>query len=231
VPFGRSAIAPYIRVVPVASQIGIENGAASWDTGFVPLNMTLKTAGGVAPFGSDTNGVLNYISANLVWLMGGGGVKFNADFVTNWTGYPVGAILQSAVDLKTFFYNSLANNPNDPDSVTTGWIPFYPLGNPTGLAASSPAPGTYNDVVVAATTGFVDVDTTGGDVTFTGMTAGANGQLVKVSNTGPNLLNLNSLDGGSLAANQYRLPASLSFTQYGGQSFRYSTVAALWIPV
>jgi len=53
VPFARDAVAPYIRVVPVSSQIGIQNGAASWATGFVPLNMTLKTAGGTAPFGSD----------------------------------------------------------------------------------------------------------------------------------------------------------------------------------
>lgn len=231
VPFGRDAVAPYIRVVPIPSQTGIQPGAASWATGFVPLNMTLKTAGGIAPFGEDMNGVLNYITQNLVWLCAGGGFVFNADFVTNWGGYPIGAVLRSVSNAATCFYNTTANNANNPDVDPTGWASFSLLSTPINLQTNTPAAGTFNNVAVGSNIGFLDVNTAAGDVIFTGMTAGRDGQIVVVSNTGPNLLTLNGNDAGSTAANRYRQATNLSYTQYDGRAYRYSVQCGFWIPM
>ena len=51
------------NVIPVASQIGITGGAASYTDGFPPLTMTPVAAGGIPPSGKDMNGVIYTISA------------------------------------------------------------------------------------------------------------------------------------------------------------------------
>lgn len=231
VAFGRSATPPYIHEVPIESQITITPGAASWETGFVPLNMTLKTAGGVAPFGNDVNGVLNYISANVVWLCAGGSFVFNQNIVDNNGGYPVGAVLRSASDPSQYFYNSVADNANDPDSVSTGWIKFSPLASPTGHQVEAPAAGTYNNFSLDEGVGFLDVDTTAGDVVITGFDVAnvADGRILTVTNTGPNLLTLAALNGGSSSGNQLRAPSDLSFTQNDGMSIRRSATIGKWV--
>lgn len=234
VPFGRDAIAPYIRVVPIASQISVKPGAASWETGFVPLNMTLKTGGGIAPFGSDMNGVLSYITQNLVWLCAGGAFEFNTDIVTAWTGYPEGAILRSAVDPSRYFYNTLADNandPDDPDSVLTGWVAFSPVSAPTALQTEAPVAGTYDDFALDNGVGFLDIDTAAGDVFITGFEVDnvLDGQIVVVTNTGANLLTLPALNGGSGVENQFRFPFDLSYSANDGGAVRYSAAIGKWI--
>lgn len=229
VAFGRDAMSPYIRVVPVPSQEGIQDGAASWATGFVPLNMTLLTSGGIPPFGSDANGVLNYISANVAWVAAGGTYVFNSQVVANAGGYPLGAIIRSAVTPSQFFYNPTNGNTNDPDSVPTAWIPFSPLSTPTTLLASSPAPGTYNNVAVSHSVGAYDVNTAAGDVNITGITAGSDGQILTVTNTGANLLTLMALNGGSIGANQFRFAADLSIPQNDSLTIRYIAAVGKWL--
>lgn len=92
--------------------------------------------------------------------------------------------------------------------------------------------GSTDNLVLDLTTGFLELDTTAGDAVVTGITPPAlNGQIIIVSNTGANLLTLAALNGGSVAANQVRLPADLTLTQYGGVTLRYSTALALWIPM
>jgi hypothetical protein len=229
VPFARDATAPYIREVPIASQIGIENGAASWITGFVPLNMTLKTAGGVAPFGNDTNGVLNYISHNVAWLAAGGTFHYNADVITYSTGYGAGAILQSVTDPLNFYMNLVDDNTADPDSDPTNWIMFSPAAAPLAYDEQALSAGTHNDLAVAPTVGFLDIDTTAGDVVITGFSAGErDGQVLTVSNTGPNLLTFDALTG-SATENQLRIPTALSYLLNDGMTFRYSVAIGKWV--
>jgi hypothetical protein len=228
VPFAVDATAPYIRVVPIDSQIGIENGAASWRTGFVPLNMTLRTAGGVAPFGSDMNGVMNYISANIAWAAAGCGFVFNQDVVDNWTGYPEGAVIRDASDPSKFLYNILADNPNNPGIDLTGWVSFNPLSTPTDQQIELPAAGTTNNLAVGRNVGFLDIDTTAGNVTLTGITAGSDGQILVVTNVGANLLTLAALNTGSSSANRFRMPSDLSFVLNDGMSLRYSSQVGKW---
>jgi hypothetical protein len=229
VPFGRDAVDPYIHEVPVPSQESITPGAASWATGFVPLNMTLLTEGGVPPFGSDINGVLNALSANLVWLVAGGTFTFNSDIVDNSGGYPEGAIIRSATTPSQFFYNTVDGNSNDPDSVTTGWIPFSPLSTPTDQQVDIPSAGTYDNVTVGKNVGAYDVDTTDGNVTITGITAGSDGQILTVTNTGPNLLTLAALNAGSASANRFRFAADLSIPQNDSLTIRYIVAVGKWL--
>lgn len=169
------------NVIPVPSQIGITPGAASFNDGFPPQTMISLVSGGIPPSGLDFNGIFYLISAYCSWLQGGGWFQYDADFVTLNTGYGVGAILQSAVDPSQFFYNTLADNPNDPDSVTTGWVSYSPIGAPTGTQAQNVAAGAQV-VAVTAATGFLDLTPNAGATTITNLTGGNVGQSVTVCN-------------------------------------------------
>jgi hypothetical protein len=65
--WGQNAGGPFIRPIPVDSQIGINAGFASLNDGFPPLTMTPIAAGGVPPFGQDMNGILNQITEIQQW--------------------------------------------------------------------------------------------------------------------------------------------------------------------
>lgn len=112
------------NTVPVASQIGITPGAASYTDGFPPLTMTAVSQGGVPPSGLDFNGVFNEISAPVLWQCAGAGFPFDATFAAAVGGYPVGARVLRA-DGSGYWFNSVDNNSTNPDTGTapTGWNP------------------------------------------------------------------------------------------------------------
>lgn len=108
--------------IPVPSQIGIVDGRASWTTGFVPLNGTPLSAGGVAPFETDFNGIFNQITAIQQWQSAGGIFKYDSDFSTAIGGYPKGCVLAKANNSGSWF-NLADNNTTNPDSVgSANWI-------------------------------------------------------------------------------------------------------------
>lgn len=123
-PFANSGTK---NTIPVASQIGITNGAASYTDGFPPLTMTPIAAGGTPPFGQDMNGALFAISAHTVFANAGGQYQFDSALATAVGGYAVGAVLQSNDGLSAY-YNILAGNTTDfnstPASIGVSWIPF-----------------------------------------------------------------------------------------------------------
>lgn len=127
--------------IPNDSQIGITAGRASYTDGFPPLTRTPLAAGGVPPFGTDFNGVLNDITAAIRWSQAGAGYPFDATFNTAITGYPKGArILNSTFD--GFWLNTTDGNSTNPENTTsalTGWVPagFYGVTALTGLSGSS----------------------------------------------------------------------------------------------
>lgn len=119
-------------------------------------------------------------------------------------------------------------------------VPPIPLGAPgtvltsNGLTAATPptfqpaaggagayityvaAAGASNNVNPAgfgAGVGRVDVDTSAGPASFTGWIAGTDGQQVLVGITGANPLDINALNAGSLAANQFRENADTTYLQ------------------
>lgn len=117
-PFANSGTK---NIIPVASQIGITPGAASYTDGFPPLTMTPVASGGVPPFGADFNGVLNAITLIQQWQSAGGVYPFNSTFATAIGGYPKGAILEKASGTG-YWVNQADNNTVNPDTVGTNWI-------------------------------------------------------------------------------------------------------------
>lgn len=127
--------------VPNDSQIGITAGRASYTDGFPPLTRTPLAAGGVPPFGTDFNGVLNDITAAVRWNQSGAGYPFDSSFNAAISGYPKGAKIPSST-LDGFWLNTVdgnATNPENTTSATTGWVPsgFYGFTSISGLSGSS----------------------------------------------------------------------------------------------
>ena len=108
--------------IPVASQIGITPGAASFTDGFPPLTRTPVASGGVPPAGLDMNGILYDVSAIVQWANGGAGYVYDAAFSTAVGGYAQGArVLRS--DGNGYWLNTVDNNTTAPESGGAGWVP------------------------------------------------------------------------------------------------------------
>lgn len=120
-PFGASAGGAYIRSIPLASQIGIVDGAASLTDGFVPLNATPIGAGGIPPDVRDMNGILNAATAWARWVGAGGQVAYDAALSTAIGGYPKGAVLIHGTTAGLFWVSTADNNVTNPDAGGAGW--------------------------------------------------------------------------------------------------------------
>ena len=126
-PWANSAANPtYVRTIPIPSQIGIQNCAASWTDGFPPQTFTPASAGGCPPFGQDFNGVLQVISQWLRWSQAGGQVNYDSSFSSSIGGYPKGAILGNATTVGCFWISTVDNNLSNPDAAGAGWTPACP---------------------------------------------------------------------------------------------------------
>lgn len=127
--------------IPNDSQIGVTAGRASYTDGFPPLTRTPLAAGGVPPFGTDFNGVLNDVTAAVRWSQAGAGYPFNTAFNTAIGGYPKGARIPNST-LDGFWLNTTDGNSTNPENTTsalTGWVPsgVYGVTSITGLSGSS----------------------------------------------------------------------------------------------
>lgn len=128
IPFGEDAGGGYIRTIPTASQIGINDGFASLADGFPPLNATPKAGGGIPPFIQDMNGILHQVTQWSRWQAAGGGIYFDPAFAASIGGYPAKAVLASATTPGRFWQNQVEGNLADPDVSPSGWLP---IGNST----------------------------------------------------------------------------------------------------
>lgn len=139
--FGSNAGTNYINVVPVASQIATNPGFASFTDGFVPLNDTPISAGGIPPRIKDINGAFNSLSAWSQWYQAGGAITYDSTFQSAVGGYPKGAIVLSTVTAGLYWRSTADNNTTNPDSGGAGWVSAYAgrLLNVQIFAAS----GTY----------------------------------------------------------------------------------------
>lgn len=125
--WAANAGAGFIRTVPVDSQIGVQDGAASFTDGFVPDNFNPIAAGGVPPFGQDFNGLENIITRWEQWFQAGGPIVYNSAFSAAIGGYPMGAQLQSTVTVGLFWVSTAENNTTNPDSGgAANWAAFVP---------------------------------------------------------------------------------------------------------
>ncbi|MGX5803488.1 hypothetical protein ACWGS9_19885 [Bradyrhizobium sp. Arg314] len=155
IPFAASANPSFIRNVPVASQIGIVNGAASLTDGFPPLNFLPVGSGGVPPFGQDMNGILKQITQWSQWAGAGGLVPYDSVFSSAIGGYPQGALLAGAT-AGVVWLSTVDDNTSDPDTGGAHWINIgaqassIMVGVDTGsanvlTATVTPVPSAYAD--------------------------------------------------------------------------------------
>ncbi|EPL4123873.1 gp53-like domain-containing protein [Citrobacter amalonaticus] len=96
------------------------DNTASYESGFPPITMILKSAGGLPPKGQDMNQILYELSALGRWSSTGALNTFDSAFATAIGGYPSGAFVLGD-DLKTVYRCTTDGNTSDPNSVTTGW--------------------------------------------------------------------------------------------------------------
>ena len=106
-----------------------------------------------------------------------------------------------------------------------------------GLVSSSTriqqsiASGTYNDFNPGGgwpNCAILEMDTTAGNITLTGLAAGGNFQMVLITNIGANTLTLSSLNVGSLAANRFRANADRAIAANDCALVTYVPVSNVW---
>lgn len=134
----------YVRDIPEQSQVGVQDGAASLETGFPPDTFTQLVAGGSPPFGQDFNGILRQITTNQQWMQAGGGWAYDLNFSTDVGGYPKGAIIRSSIVLGRQWYSLVDNNTTNPDDPLTSanWAPVgIAPGAPVASFSSTVLPG------------------------------------------------------------------------------------------
>jgi hypothetical protein len=222
------------NVIPEASQISIDPGAASLNDGFPPLTMIPRASGGIPPSGLDFNGAFNLITQSIRWAHAGGSYAWNSAFAldSNVGGYPKGAVLSRA-DLTGFWLNTVENNATNPDATdgsAAGWVPGYNYGvTPiTGLTNAnvtlSPLQAAKNSITLAgALTGSINivfptwtkewtvVNNTTGNFTITATTAGGTGVTLasgatKITGDGTNItLPAVSIAAGTLPTHAMQL--------------------------
>lgn len=194
-PWGADAGGSYIRAVPVDSQIGIQNGAASLTDGFPPLTFTPIDAGGVPPFGEDMNGILNQITAWTQASNAGIVAPWDAAFSTAIGGYPNGAIVQSTATTGKMWISTLDDNTSNPDAGGANW-------------------SAWPDVLIQAQAGNYILDTGAADIYVAtlvpAITAYALGVPYRVkianTNTGACTLNINAVGAKSIKARDGSAP-------------------------
>lgn len=146
IPFASAAGGGYVRTVPEASQVGVQNGAASLTTGFPPLNWLPVGAGGVPPFGQDMNGILRQVTQWNRWQAAGSLSPYNSSFSTAIGGYPLGAVLSSATP-GSVWLNAVDDNTTNPDAGGADW---FLIANATSIQSSeyvyAVAGGTANAI-------------------------------------------------------------------------------------
>lgn len=232
-PFADDAADPgYITYpLPVASQIAITPGAASLTDGFPPLTMQDPASqGGVPPFGQDMNGILRMLSAYCVWLQAGMGFYYSAAFATANSGYAVGAQLQSTTNDALQWLNTLDGNMTDPDDpdYAVGWIALTAGGVYLSTTAAAGSNHDFNPPGFTPAVSYIDIDTTAGNATITGIDGGFNGRKLIITNTGASLLTL-AITGSSAPENQFRLPSDFFVVQNQSVALEYVEGITKWI--
>lgn len=136
VPFGANGPREAITATTPSG-----SNQASYDQGFPPITMTLKSAGGLPPKGQDMNQILYEGSTFDRYFAAGGSYPYDASFATGIGGYPLGARVLNSVK-SGFWVNTIEDNTANPENTTaalTGWVPQESPGITTisGLSSSS----------------------------------------------------------------------------------------------
>jgi hypothetical protein len=244
--WAQGAGGAYVRTPPFPSSA--TPGAASFNDGFPPTNMTL---GGIPPFGQDENGILRLETQWSQWLQMGGPVPYDATFQGQVGGYPAGSLISSASTLGLFWFSTTDNNVTNPDASGAGWTSDQPGVFPqtgaqlqytnattltlapfrggylwvNGLNYPVPASLTVSNGGLAATTlYYIYAKVTGGALALdtpstTGYTVGSNGIPVKSGDATRTLVGIAYTNGSSQFVSQ---DGSLQVRSYFGRVLQRS---------
>lgn len=143
VPFGSNGPREAITATTPSG-----SNQASYDQGFPPITMTLKSAGGLPPKGQDMNQILFEQSSFNRYFAAGGGYVYDSAFSTAVGGYPSGALIPFS-DSTGYWLNTVDGNTINPENTTsalTGWVPAASAGFCvlSGLSSSGVSVGTLN---------------------------------------------------------------------------------------
>ncbi|MEB0359548.1 pyocin knob domain-containing protein [Citrobacter freundii] len=96
------------------------DNTASYEQGFPPITMILKSAGGLPPKGQDMNQILFELSSLARWSSTGALGAFDSNFATAINGYPSGSLIISD-DGNTIYVNTTEGNTANPNFSVSGW--------------------------------------------------------------------------------------------------------------
>lgn len=149
---------------PILATTPAGDNTASYDSGFPPITMTLKSAGGLPPKGQDMNQILYELSSLARWSSAGAINSYDSTFATAISGYPSGAMVISD-DGNTIYINTTNSNTTNPNTGGAGWKPFLQylgLGDGSGRLIAEYRVDTSQQLTMPEGTKFVVVDQIGG---------------------------------------------------------------------
>ncbi|HEF0028341.1 TPA: tail fiber protein [Citrobacter freundii] len=121
---------------PLLATTPAGDNTASYEQGFPPITMILKSAGGLPPKGQDMNQILYELSALSRWASSGALNSYDHSFSTAISGYPKGAMLLGN-DGTTIYINLADANTNDPNTSTTNWLSLAKITSISALAGGA----------------------------------------------------------------------------------------------
>lgn len=145
IPWANSAGGAYVRAIPTASQITIQNCAASLTDGFPPN--AFNATSGCGPFGQDFNGILKQLSQWAQWYSVGGPIGYDSAISAAVGGYPNGSCVQSLTIVGRVWCSTVDNNTSNPDTGGAGWTNAQAVGGV--LTGTLPNPGMASGAAAA----------------------------------------------------------------------------------
>lgn len=145
---------------PLLATTPAGDNTASYEQGFPPITMILKSAGGLPPKGQDMNQILYELSALSRWASSGALNSYDPSFSTAISGYPKGAMLLGN-DGTTIYINLADANTNDPNTSTTNWLSLAKITSISALAGGANKLPYFTG---ASTAGQTDLTSVGRDI-------------------------------------------------------------------
>lgn len=106
---------------PILATTPAGDNTASYEQGFPPVTMILKSAGGLPPKGQDMNQILYELSSLCRWMSSGALNSFDPSFSSSIGGYPKASVVVGD-NGATIFISQVDGNTNNPNSNQSGWL-------------------------------------------------------------------------------------------------------------